>query len=123
MKTFADRRIYLAGISFQLFNMLVFCYLVAEYLWRARKDGLQFASFGKVPMQLTLWGIFLSSVLIITRVSVVVEPYRLWLIFYGQNFFRCVELGQGFDGYLARHEMYFLILDALLMVLCLITLA
>ena len=36
---------------------------------------------------------------------------------------RRIAVGQGFSGYLASHEVYFIILDALLMVLCLIVLA
>lgn len=34
-----------------------------------------------------------------------------------RNYYRAVELGQGWTGYLITHEVYFTILDAALMVL------
>ena len=35
-----------------------------------------------------------------------------------RNFYRAVELGQGWKGYLITHEVYFAVLDGALMAIC-----
>jgi len=37
-----------------------------------------------------------------------------------RNYYRAVELGQGWDGYLIKHEVYFAVLDAALMVMAVV---
>ena len=37
-----------------------------------------------------------------------------------RNFYRAVELAQGWDGYLITHEVYFAVLDGALMVMAVV---
>ena len=83
--------IQMAGIIIQLVSMSAFTLLFLAFLWLARS----------VPISKTLiFATTCSTFCIIVR-----------------NFYRAVELSQGFSGYLSSHEVYFTVLDAALMVL------
>jgi len=100
------RNIYLAGISFQLANTIVFTYLVFEYFYRISKSVGSIRSYGGSPLLLTLVGLMLTNVLIVLR-----------------NCFREAELSEGFQGHLATTEIFFSLLDALPMFACTLALA
>ena len=79
----------LAGIIFQLVTMSTFVLLWFYYIYQARHVGSS-----KILTLTTS----LAAALILIR-----------------NYYRAVELGQGWDGYLITHEPYFLVLDSALM--------
>ena len=84
----------LAGIVFQLVSMGAFLFLAVWVLW----------STHHVPRSTQL-----TSVLAATTFSAASVVLR--------NFYRAVELSQGYSGYLITHEVYFAVLDGALMVL------
>ena len=81
----------LAGIIIQLVSMSCFSLLWIIFLWRAQRE--------RIPRTLILTTTF-SAFCIMVR-----------------NFYRAVELAQGWDGYLITHEVYFAVLDGALMVM------
>lgn len=83
--------IMMAGIIIQLVSMCVFGMLWLVFLWRARA----------VP---------------ISRVFLMVTTFSAFCIIV-RNFYRAVELSQGWKGYLITHEVYFAVLDGALMLL------
>ena len=83
--------IMMAGIIIQLVSMTVFGLLWLIFLWRARA----------VP---------------ISRTLVVATTFSAFCIIV-RNFYRAIELSQGWKGYLITHEVYFAVLDGALMVL------
>ena len=82
-------KIMMAGIIIQLVSMCVFGLLWFIFLWRARKM--------RCPKSL-VWATTFSAFCIIVR-----------------NFYRAIELSQGWKGYLITHEVYFAVLDGALM--------
>ena len=83
--------IMMAGIIIQLISMSAFGLLWLVFLWRARA----------VPIP--------KAILIVTTFSAFCIIVR--------NFYRAVELSQGWKGYLITHEVYFAVLDGALMAL------
>ena len=83
--------IMMAGIIIQLVSMSAFGLLWLIFLWRARA----------VP---------------ISRVLLVVTTFSAFCIIV-RNFYRAIELSQGWKGYLITHEVYFAVLDGALMAL------
>ena len=94
--------IMIAGIAIQLVSMSLFSLLLFWTAWSTRgfwlsgPNQLRDAHKIKMVMAATLF----SDACILAR-----------------NFYRAVELGQGWSGYLISHEAYFCVLDAGLMVL------
>ncbi|KAL8692936.1 MAG: hypothetical protein Q9218_002138 [Villophora microphyllina] len=84
----------MAGIIIQLVSMCVFAILFLWVIWRARA----------VPRDSKI-----TLLLVATSFSTACIIIR--------NFYRAVELSQGWKGYLITHEIYFCILDGMLMVL------
>ena len=83
-------------ISFLIvIDMLCFCYLVVEYFWRRKRAGVSYEGQAKSHVSSIVFSLAAASVLIILR-----------------NFYRDVELGEGFGGRLATVEPYFDCLDA-----------
>ncbi|KAL6716940.1 hypothetical protein ACLMJK_004852 [Lecanora helva] len=83
-----------AGIVIQLVSMSSFVLLLVIFLWRARAE----------PISKTLiLAVTFSSFCIMVR-----------------NYYRAVELAQGWDGYLITHEVYFAVLDGALMVMAVV---
>ena len=91
----------IAGIAIQLVSMSIFCLLFTYTIFRAR--GLYLG--GRDPKVTRLLGatIFGAALILI------------------RNYYRAVELGQGWSGYLISHEAYFCVLDSALMALCVLT--
>ena len=83
--------IMMAGIIIQLVSMSAFGLLWLIFLWRARA----------VP---------------ISRILLTVTTFSAFCIIV-RNFYRAVELSQGWKGYLITHEVYFAVLDGALMAL------
>lgn len=83
--------IMMAGIIIQLVSMSAFGLLWLIFLWRARA----------VP---------------ISRILLTVTTFSAFCIIV-RNFYRTVELSQGWKGYLITHEVYFAVLDGALMAL------
>lgn len=81
----------MAGIIIQLVSMSVFGLLWLIFLWRARA----------VP---------------ISRILIVTTTFAAAMIII-RNFYRAIELSQGWKGYLITHEVYFAVLDGALMAL------
>ena len=84
----------MAGIIIQLVSMSVFAILFLWVIWNARavpRDS---------KMKLLLATTSVSTACIIIR-----------------NFYRAIELSQGWSGYLITHEVYFCVLDGALMVI------
>ena len=79
----------MAGIITQLVSMSAFGLLWLIFLWRAR----------------------LAPIL---RVLLVVTTFSAFCVIV-RNFYRAVELSQGWKGYLITHEVYFAVLDGALM--------
>jgi len=99
--------IYLAGISVQLFNTVLFAVLTWDYFRQMKKDTNQSVkSFGGLPVFRVYLGVMLVNFLIVFR-----------------NGFREAELSEGFDGRLATVEVYVACLDALPMVIAFAALA
>ena len=87
--------IMMAGIIIQLISMSMFALLYLMYLFRARAVG-----YSKTLVAATTFVAFLIMV---------------------RNFYRSVELSQGWKGYLITHEVYFTVLDGALMAMAVIT--
>jgi len=83
--------IMLAGIIIQLVSMSIFVGLWLYFVWAARREPYSRILAATVTF---------SSACILIR-----------------NYYRAVELGQGWVGYLITHEVFFCVLDATLMVL------
>ena len=89
----------IAGIIIQLASTCVFAILWVAALYRVRSiysHGRQ----GARPFFILVAATTFSTFCIIVR-----------------NFYRAVELGQGWHGYLISHEVYFCVLDGMLMAL------
>ena len=89
--TASGTHIMVAGIVIQLVSMSSFAVLWLIFLWRARA----------VP---------------VSRILVLITTFSAFCIMV-RNFYRAVELGQGWKGYLITHEAYFAVLDGALMVM------
>lgn len=89
--THPGTQIMMAGIIIQLVSMSTFALLWLMFLWRARAVG-------------------------ISRILIVTTTLSAFCIVV-RNFYRSVELSQGWTGYLITHEVYFAVLDGALMVI------
>ena len=90
----------IGGIILQLVFMCVFVALWVYVVFRARKAP------SWLSLRPVILSISLASALIVTR-----------------NFYRAIELSQGWTGYLMTHEVFFCVLDGALMATCSITLS
>ncbi|KAF2239605.1 RTA1-domain-containing protein [Viridothelium virens] len=99
--------IMIAGIIIQLVSMSVFCFLWLWTVFRARAH-LRTPSMSGDKLD----GARLRLLVAVTCFSATCIVVR--------NFYRAVELGQGWKGYLITHEIYFCLLDGMLMALSLL---
>lgn len=83
--------VMMAGIIIQLVSMSIFGMLWLIFLWRARAERLS-------------WTLVLATTF--SAFCIIVR-----------NFYRAIELSQGWKGYLITHEVYFAVLDGALMTL------
>lgn len=89
--------IVVGGVAFQLVTMLVFAILFLVFLLRSRST---LVSKRQHFMVLAMW---ISFVAVFVR-----------------SIFRCIQLGQGFHGYLSTHEGFFIGLDGAIMGLAIV---
>lgn len=89
--------IMLGGIAVQLASMAIFVVLWFLVINRVRLAGLLDA---EPKLRLGLWVWTAGAILIVIR-----------------NIYRCVELAQGWSGFLISRENYFIIFDGMLMAL------
>ena len=99
----------IAGIIIQLVSMSVFCCL---WLWTIFRARVQLRSNGNASAvgaagSDDLTGTRLKVLILATCFSAACIVIR--------NFYRAVELAQGWEGYLITHEIYFCLLDGMLM--------
>ncbi|KAL9059168.1 MAG: hypothetical protein Q9162_001386 [Coniocarpon cinnabarinum] len=95
----------IGGIVVQLVSMSLFSLLLFYTMWSARAEWLTGSNLGPDAMRMKL---ILASTLLIDACIL------------ARNYYRAVELGEGWDGYLMSHEAYFCIFDAGLMTLVVI---
>ncbi|KAF7588701.1 hypothetical protein BBP40_005301 [Aspergillus hancockii] len=89
--------IMVAGIIFQMAALTAFVGFMLDFLWRATKMNMLFVYNATVGPLLT------AMILVV-------------VVIYVRSVYRTIELLQGWDGYLITHEVYFIILDAAMMV-------
>ena len=89
--------IIVAGILFQMASVAVFTVFFGIFCFRVKKLNLIISTKKK-------------SLLAVTALSI--------LMVYIRSIYRTIEMLQGWNGYLLNHEVYFVVLDASLMVVC-----
>ncbi|OJK05210.1 hypothetical protein ASPACDRAFT_74723 [Aspergillus aculeatus ATCC 16872] len=87
-----------AGIVFQLASITVFVLLAADFVRRTLRLRLLQTMTGSV---VPLLGAMILSVVVI----------------YVRSIYRTIELSQGWSGFLITHEVYFIVLDGVMMVI------
>lgn len=103
-----------AGIAFQVFSMSVFLFLYLHFLWKIKylRKGYHQMVFNPEFENIRQGKFFHWFPLVIFAGVIFV---------YTRSLYRVVELAEGWKGFLITHEIYFFILDALMMALnCLI---
>ncbi|KAH8773657.1 RTA1 like protein-domain-containing protein [Diaporthe sp. PMI_573] len=88
------------GIAFQLATMTLFGVLLGDFARRISTSKFGLRDSVTRGLQLVLGAIFLSFVVI-----------------YIRSIYRTIELAQGWRGHLITHEVYFIALDAAMMVI------
>lgn len=91
--------IMVAGIAFQLFTMTIFGVLGADFLRRAGSRRSPLRGMLTRGMRWVLGAMLVS-----------------FLMIYVRSVYRTIELAQGWTGYLITHEVFFIVLDAAIMV-------
>ena len=89
----------LTGVVIQLVSITVFVYFAIDFLRRTQRLGY-LKSIREGPVKYLLGAMFLSIVVI-----------------YIRSIYRVIELSQGWSGYVITHEIYFVILDGIMMVI------
>lgn len=87
-----------AGIVFQLVSISVFVYCAFDFLRRTTRTGL--IKVGKMDS--------INFMILAMIISVV--------FIYIRSIYRVVELSQGWTGYVMTHEVFFIILDGVMMI-------
>ena len=89
--------IMIAGIAFQMASTLAFAVCMVDCVFRTI-----YPRHGAIPKGVS----FLFAAMVISVVCIIIR-----------SIYRLVELSQGWTGYLITHEKYFIILDAVMMVI------
>jgi len=87
--------VMVAGILFQMASVTAFSILFGIFCFR---------------MKIQLLSMRTKTLLAATTISI--------LMIYIRSIYRTIELLQGWNGYLITHEIYFIVLDGALMVIC-----
>lgn len=115
--------IYLAGISVQLANTVLFAGLTYDYFRKMKKETQQSVkATGGIPVFRLYVGVMIVNFLIVLRNCLSVFAFHL-LSIADSCCSREAELSEGFDGKLATVEVYVACLDALPMVFAFCALA
>lgn len=144
--THTGTSVMVAGIVFQVFSMTVFLLLMFVFLFRVyvipsrslRKSG-EFQQLPKITPKIFLKLLFNTKSTLQYKSNYLENfyepeyaqirarplfPYFPLAILVGTIFvyirtvYRVVELAQGFSGYLIRHEVFLMVLDALMIAFC-----
>lgn len=102
--------IMVGGLAFQVFSMSIFLYFFLDFIWKIRymRKGYYDMEFEPKYAHVRERKIFKYFPVIIF----------LGVIFvYVRSIYRVIELAEGWTGFLIVHEVYFMILDALMMAL------
>ncbi|KAI9731475.1 MAG: hypothetical protein M1835_003523, partial [Candelina submexicana] len=91
--------IMIAGLSTQVFSLLLFMALCAEFAWRAHKRRMDLDIAYAELRRTLLFKSFLVALSLAT------------LTIFVRSVFRVAELSQGFDGSLANDQVTFMILE------------
>jgi hypothetical protein len=95
------------GLAFQVFSMSIFLWLLFNFLWRIKylRKGHADMEFNPRYCRLREHKKFqFFPIIIVVAVMFV----------YVRSIYRVIELSEGWVGYLIVHEVYFMILDALM---------
>ncbi|KAF5490082.1 Uncharacterized protein CGCS363_v012067 [Colletotrichum siamense] len=90
-------QIMLGGIAVQLFTMTLFGGFLGDFFWRVFSHVRGSVIYG---MKLVFVSLTISFVMV-----------------YIRSVYRVIELAQGWNGYFLTHEVYFIALDAVVMVI------
>jgi hypothetical protein len=113
-ETASGTHIMVAGISFQVFSMMVFMSFCAWFIYNvthgSTKYGWKFNSdyidlHERKLFKIFPWSIGIAVFAILTRCV-----------------YRVAELAEGWTGFLITHEVYFLVLDGLMLIIAVIAL-
>lgn len=87
-----------AGIVFQLVSISVFVYCAFDFLRRTTRAGL--LKLGRMDS--------MNCMILAMIISVV--------FIYIRSIYRVIELAQGWTGYVMTHEVFFIVLDGVMMI-------
>ncbi|CCH41872.1 Sphingoid long-chain base transporter [Wickerhamomyces ciferrii] len=110
--------VMVAGLAFQVFSMSIYIFLYLHYFYKIKffnkREHLKLESeFNPKYAELRSKRIFQIFPFVVFLAVIFV---------YVRCIYRVVELAEGWDGFLITHEVYFMILDALMMGLAIIIL-
>ncbi|KAG0681043.1 hypothetical protein C6P40_002823 [Pichia californica] len=105
------RYIEIAGLAFQAFTMTIFQYFWYTFLWKVYKSKKLFDEDEFNPRYLNLRknNKFMKPFILAVSISVI--------LIYTRSIYRAIEMGKGYTSYLTTNEIYFDILDGLMVAL------
>ncbi|KAI0347275.1 RTA1-like protein [Trametopsis cervina] len=107
-KNQAGTRIFLAGLAIQLVSFAFFTLLYLRFLYRVHKYEPQVWMRDAHKSWFRDWR-SLAAALVVSCIGVLVR-----------SVYRTIELAQGFNGFLSRHEVYFYTLDFVPLIVALV---
>jgi len=102
--------IMLGGLSWQVFTLTVFMILCADFAYRVMKNKDRFTSEHTALRRSMKFKAFIVALGVST------------ILIYVRCVYRVAELAEGWNGYLISHEVYFLVLEGLMVVLAVLVL-
>ncbi|KAE9410615.1 RTA1-like protein [Gymnopus androsaceus JB14] len=97
----AGSRVFLAGLALQLLSFSIFTCIFLVFLYRVRKYEPEIYTKDQGLVWYKDWRA-LTGIMIVSCIGILIR-----------SVYRCVELGQGFQGFLATTERFFYGLDTL----------
>jgi hypothetical protein len=94
-------RLFLAGLALQLLSYLIFTGIFIRFLFLVHTHEPEVLKLDAVKAWYNDWRT-LAAALIVSCIGILIR-----------SVYRTIELGQGYHGYLAIHEVYFYTLDTL----------
>jgi hypothetical protein len=105
--------IMVGGLAFQVFTMSIFMCLFLDFLWK-----IKYMRKGHDDMEFNPKYAHLRERKMFKWFPVVI--FIGVILVYIRSIYRVIELAEGWTGYLIVHEVFFMILDALMMALCIV---
>ncbi|ODQ65831.1 RTA1-domain-containing protein [Nadsonia fulvescens var. elongata DSM 6958] len=104
--------IMVGGLAFQVASMCVFIFLISDTLWKVYRAKKQNPDKENIfnPQYANIRQSKFFKPLIIAIICSIIAVFTRCV-------YRVVELAEGWSGYLISHEGYFLVLDALMMII------